>query len=85
MESTKDLLEFLEQSELDMFENIENINIKLQDDFTRQEQKKSKILSIKEEVSKIDIPSLNKGNKKEGIIFPSYNTFLPPYFLTFKI
>ena len=57
LESTKDLLEFLEQSELDMFENIENINIKLQDNFTRQEQKKAKILSIKEEVSKIDIPS----------------------------
>ena len=64
MESTKDLLEFLEQSELDMFENIEGINTKLQDNFTRQEQKKSKILSIKEEISKIDIPSLNKGNKK---------------------
>ena len=68
MESTKDLLEFLEQSELDMFENIEGINIKLQDNFTRQEQKKVKILSIKEEVSKIDIPSLNKGNKKEQYI-----------------
>lgn len=68
MESTKDLLEFLEQSELDMFENIEGINIKLQDNFTRQEQKKIKILSIKEEVSKIDIPSLNKGNKKEQYI-----------------
>ena len=68
MESTKDLLEFLEQSELDMFENIESINVKLQDNFTRQEQKKAKILSIKEEVSKIDIPSLNKGNKKEQYI-----------------
>ena len=68
MESTKDLLEFLEQSELDMFENIESINVKLQDNFTKQEQKKSKILSIKEEVSKIDIPSLNKGNKKEQYI-----------------
>ena len=41
LESTKDLLEFLEQSEIDMFENIESINVKLQDNFTKQEQKKS--------------------------------------------
>lgn len=68
MESTKDLLNFLEQSELNTFNDIENINTKIQDTITKQDQKAQKISSIKEEISKIDIPALTKDNKKEYYI-----------------
>ncbi len=68
LETTKTLLNFLEQSELDMFDNAKDINTKIQDNFTKQKEKQTQISKIKEEVSKISIPALNKKNKKETYI-----------------
>lgn len=68
MEKTNELLIFLKQSELDMFEGVESTNLKIQDSIEKQEQKKNKILSIKEELSKIDNPILTKNNKKDYYI-----------------
>lgn len=61
MDTTK---EFLNNTEIGLLENANNITANLEGTLKNEEQKKAKIISIKDELSKTDIPSLKSEDEK---------------------
>lgn len=61
MDTTK---EFLNNTEIGLLENANNITANLEKTLKNEEQKKFKIISIKDELSKTDIPSLKSEDEK---------------------
>ena len=70
MEVTKERFSFLDSSELKIINSKNLIFQNIQNNIKNQEQKKSKLISIKEEISKLNIPTINEedNNRLEEII-----------------
>lgn len=70
MEGTKERFNFLDSSELKIINSENLIFQNIQNNIKNQEQKKSKLISIKEEISKLNISTINEedNNNLEELI-----------------